>query len=210
MSTIPDAAPGTRPGSGRSAPVPSPSSPKRFEPQQRTPPFTSAQVLESVAAICATPLSSPETPTAMFRRIAETLPSWPTRLAPQHHAAPRESTAHECAAPSASIGTAAAGHAAAASVQSKNARRVRGEDIPFLPGSFCLDNPGPRYGIFGTPAEAIEDPLHALEMTPLPVHPLASGAALERRVEVAHLRRQAIEHGLLRRILQGDVALAAA
>src|SRR5437764_10751929 len=65
--------------------------------------------------------------------------------------------------------------------------------------------PSPK--IAGKPGE---DSLHAGEMRSLPVHALASRAALEALVEVADHRRQSIDHRLACHVLEDHVAFAAA
>src|SRR5205814_1965498 len=59
-------------------------------------------------------------------------------------------------------------------------------------------------------SQSFDHAAHALEMRAFPIHALAARAALEPVVEVAHHRRQRIEHRLARHFFQWDVALAAA
>src|SRR5262245_22399774 len=74
---------------------PSPSCPTPFSPQHLAPPpVVSAQVSNAPAAIWATPLPSPLTPTAVELGFVDPLPSWPELLSPQHFTPPPVVSAH--------------------------------------------------------------------------------------------------------------------
>jgi hypothetical protein len=76
IAITPVVRPETSTGVGRSVVVPSPSCPKRFQPQHLTPPASvSAHVCASPAAIAITPLERPETSTGVWRSVVVPSPS---------------------------------------------------------------------------------------------------------------------------------------
>src|SRR3990172_3409111 len=98
--------PTTSTGVARCVVVPSPSWPSKFRPQHFTPPpAVRAHVWSLPAAICATPLPRPTTPTGVVRCAVVPSPSWPYSLYPQHFTPPAFVSAQVYASPAATAAT---------------------------------------------------------------------------------------------------------